>query len=270
MMEREALDRKPLAGRHIAITRSPEQAPELAITLESLGARVTVLSAIAIRPVEDTSELDAALTTLAEYDWIALTSANGVHAVAERLKALGIDWDTRRRARIAVIGPATARALEECGVTPDLVPERYVAESILDGLANVAGQRILLLRADIARRTLAEELLLRGAEVNEVAAYRTELLPVDRATLEDMFLRDAVDAITFTSSSTVRGLVTSLRSAQMEPTRTLSGTAICAIGPITATTLRDYGLEPIIVAEDYTIPGLVDALCRHFAAGAPA
>lgn len=260
----------PLAGKRIAITRSTEQATELAAALEAQGARVITLASIAIRPIEDTTALDAALTTLDEYDWIVLTSANGVHAVAERMRSLGVGWESRRLARIAVIGPATARALEDSGATPDLVPAKFIAESILDDLANVAGQRILLLRADIARKTLAEELRLRGAEVDEVTAYRTELAPIARDTIEVAFLRDHVDAVTFTSPSTVHGLIGGLRAAGLEPQQTLAGSALCAIGPITASAVREYGLEPALVAEEYTIAGLVAAMNRYFGAGARA
>ena len=257
----------PLEGKRIAITRSSEQAAELGAKLEAQGAQVIILTSIAIRPIEDTTALDASLRTLDEYDWIVLTSANGVRAVAERMRALGVEWQARRLARIAVIGPATARALEETGATPDLLPQHFIAEGILDDLANVAGQRILLLRADIARKTLADELRLRGAEVDEVAAYRTELAPIPRGAIEEVFVRDHMDAVTFTSPSTVHGLVRGLREAGIEPLRALDRTALCAIGPITASALREYGLEPTIVADEYTTVGLVAAMSRHFGAG---
>lgn len=260
----------PLAGKRIAITRSSEQATELAASLEAQGAHVITLASIAIRPIEDTTALDAALTTLDEYDWIVLTSANGVRAVTERMLALGVGWESRRLARIAVIGPATARALEDSGAAPDLIPAQFIAESILDELANVAGQRILLLRADIARKTLAEELRLRGADVDEVTAYRTELAPIARGAIEVAFLRDHVDAVTFTSPSTVHGLIRGLRDAGLDPQQTLAGSALCAIGPITASAMREYSLEPALVADEYTITGLVAAISGYFGAGARA
>src|SRR5262249_21183881 len=166
------------AGRHIVITRAAKQAPELARRLEALGARVTTLAAIGIEPVRDTSRLDAAIDELGWYDWLVFTSVNGVQAFAERLAARGRNWSARQRARVAVIGPATARALAACGVAYDLMPSDYVAEALLEELGNVAGQRILLVRADIARRTLAEQLALRGAEVDEVAAYQTVTRPL--------------------------------------------------------------------------------------------
>lgn len=269
MTETETRDQRPLAGKRIAITRPLEQAADLAALLEELGACVTTLASIAIRPLEDMAPLDAALRSLSEYDWIVLTSANGVRAVADRLRALGITWEARRRARIAVIGPATAQALQATGATADLVPRQYIAEGILDDLANVAGQRILLLRADIARKTLADELRLRGAEVDEVAAYRTEQQAIDPEVLAEVFVRNHLDAITFTSSSTVNGVVDSLRTAGIDAAAALGATAVCAIGPITAASLREYGLEPALVAEEYSVPGLVTAIQQYFTARAP-
>src|SRR5260370_5829628 len=138
--------RKPLAGRRIAITRPREQAADLASRLEALGAQVTALPAIAIEPVDDPSQLDVALGELAAYDWIVFTSANGVRAFERRLQANALDWTARQRARIAAIGPATAAALEACGVTADLVPGEDLAEGRVHALRNLARQPILLPR----------------------------------------------------------------------------------------------------------------------------
>ncbi len=260
----ESVTERPLAGRHIAITRPPEQAPELAALLERAGARVTLLSSIAIAPLDDTAALDEALRRMAAFDWIVLTSVNGVAAVSERLAALGLDWAARGRARIAVIGPATARTLQAQGATPDLIPDEYVAEGILEGLGAVAGTRILLLRADIARRSLAEGLRARGAAIEEVAAYHTVERPVEARTLRALLEADRPDAITFTSSSTVRGLLKSLPTGGPLPHDALAGIALACIGPITAGTLREHGLEPAVVADEYTVPGLVYALAGYF------
>lgn len=256
---------KPLAGRHVAITRPVGQADEFAALLEAAGARVSALPAIAIAPAADPAALDAALRGLPSYDWIVLTSANGVRAVAQRLAALGISWADRGLARVAVIGPATAAELAAiAGITADLVPTEYVAEAILDGMGNVAGQRVLLARADIARPALAEGLRLRGAEVVEVAAYRTVPVPVEGAALRRLLADDRPDAITFTSSSTVQGFCSGLAAAGLEPPAALAGIALACIGPVTAATLREHGLEPAVVAADYTTPGLRDALIAYF------
>jgi uroporphyrinogen-III synthase len=262
--KRRAGAERSLAGRHIAITRAAEQAPALARRLEWLGARVTILSTIGIEPLQDTAQLDAAIGNFGSYDWIVLTSVNGVRAFAERLAACGRTWDDRQRARIAVIGPATAEALKRYGVSPDLMPAEYVAEAILAGLGNVAGQRILLVRADIARRALAEQLAVRGAEVDEVAAYRTVTRALPAEALEKLLGADRPDAITFTSSSTVHGLAEALREAGRDPQQTLAGIALVSIGPITAATLRGYALEPAVTATEYTMPGLVRALVAYF------
>jgi uroporphyrinogen III methyltransferase/synthase len=269
-MARSDAEPQALAGRHIIITRPREQAPELAVQLEALGARVTALPAIAVEPLEDPTAVDAALARLATYDWIVLTSVNGVRALAERLEHSGRAWSARGRARIAVIGPATARALGEYGVVPDVMPDTYVAESIVEALGNVAGQHILLLRADIARQALAVELRLRGADVDEVAAYRTVVRPVAGESLSAALGAGDVDAITFTSSSTVHGLLQGVVALGRSPEEALRGIALAAIGPVTAATLREYGLEPAIVAREYTIPGLVRALVLHFTSGVSA
>ena len=255
---------RPLAGRHIAITRPAGQAGDFAVLLQTAGARVSILPAISIVPVADPTALDVALRALPSYDWIVLTSANGVSAVAQRLAALGMGWADRGLARVAVIGPATAEALAAQGVAADLVPPEYVAEAILDGMGNVAGQRVLLARADIARPALAEGLRLRGAEVVEVAAYRTVPVPVEADAVRHLLAADRPDAITFTSSSTVEGFCAGLTAAGLEPSAVLEGIALAAIGPITAATLREHGLEPAVVAADYTTPGLRDALIAYF------
>jgi uroporphyrinogen III methyltransferase/synthase len=267
----EAVTTRPLEGKRIAITRPPEQAAALAERLEALGARTVPLATIAIAPIEDPSALDAAIANLASYDWLVFTSVNGVAAFAERLAACERDWAARGLARVAAIGPATARALEERGVGVDLTPDEYVAEGILEGLGNVAGQRLLLARADIARRALADGLRLRGAEVDEIAAYRTVIQPADPEMIRHALSGDErVDAITFTSSSTARGLIAGLEALRLDPREALRGVALAAIGPITAATLREAGLEPALVAEEYTIPGLTEALVAYFTARASA
>ena len=254
----------PLLGKHIGITRPREQVAALAERLEALGARVSLLAAISIAPLEDSSELDAAIERLGGYDWVIFTSVNGVRAFAGRLAATGHTWSDRGLARVAAIGPATAQALQSEGVTVDLTPDEYVAEGILEALNMVAGQRILLARADIARRSLAEGLRIRGADVDEVAAYRTIPEPVASDLLQRTLVDDRLDALTFTSSSTVRGLMQGLEAMGLDPRTALDGVALAAIGPITAATLSEYDVTPALVAEEYTIPGLTDALVAYF------
>jgi uroporphyrinogen III methyltransferase/synthase len=259
-------DRRPLSGRRIVITRASEQAPELVERLEEQGAAVTVLSSIRIVPPDEYEQLDEAITQLGSFDWVVFTSVNGVRAFASRLWHQGRDWRALHRARVAAIGPATARELERMSLRPDLVPSRYVAEGILDEIGNVAGQRILLPRTDIARPTLAEQLRVRGADVREVVAYRTVTELPDVELLRKALVDERPDAIAFTSSSTVRGLVEGLIASQLgEPRAVLRDIALACIGPITAETVRGYGLVPTVSAEEYTMDGLTEALMRHLA-----
>ncbi len=227
---------------------------------------MTPLATIAIAPLDDPATLDEAVYSLAAYNWVVLTSINGVAALADRLAAAGLDWSARGAARFAVIGPATAAALRAHGVAPDLMPDEYVAEAIAARLGTVADQRILLLRADIARKALADDLRRTGADVTELAAYRTVVQPPESARLSALIETDRPDVITFTASSTVLGLLAGLATLDRDPASALRGITLAAIGPITANTLREHGLTPAVVAESYTIPGLVRALVAHYSA----
>jgi uroporphyrinogen III methyltransferase/synthase len=227
-----------LEGRRVVITRAAEDAAGLARRLAELGATPVVIPAIRIE-FTDPPALDAALRRLSAYDWVVFTSRNGVEAVFRR--ATGLTGP-----RVAAIGPATAAALRKRGVEPSLIPDRYVTEAIIPALGEVRGLRILLPRADIAREALAAGLRERGAVVDEVAAYRTVPAARSRPALSD------VDAVTFTSSSTVRGFL------QGGPVP-INAKVVC-IGPVTAETARAHGLTVARVAERYTEDGLVDAL----------
>lgn len=254
-----------LAGRRIIVTRAAEQAPDLVARLVAHGAEVAVLAAIQIEPATDYTPLDQAIAALDTYDWVLFTSVNGVRAFAERLRAGGRDWAGLGRARVGAIGPGTAAAIAERHQAPDLVPDEYVAEGLLAGLGNVAGQRVLLPRADLARPDLAAELRVRGAEVDEVVAYRTVPVAPDADAVRRALIDWRPDAITFTSSSTVRGFVAGLAAAGLAASDIAPDVAIACIGPITAATARAHGLEPSIVAGAYTLDGLVAALIEFFA-----
>ena len=252
---------RPLAGRRVLITRPAEQAPGLAALLEAEGAEVGTLSAIRIQPLEDTSALDQAIQQGRQYQWVIFTSVNGVWAVQARLDAVGMGWQAFGDASLAAIGPATAEALRKAGAQPDFVPDEYIAEAIAAGIGEVAGQRILLLRADIAREALAIELREKGARVDEVAAYRTVTQPLDAEAVKAA-LAQCPDVLTFTSSSTVRGFLAGL--GEMNLDEVLRGMVVACIGPITAQTARDCGLTPQIVADEYTMPGLTRAIVSYF------
>ncbi len=241
----------PLAGRRIVITRPADRAGRLAERLASLGAIPVVFPTIRIEAA-DPGPLVAAARALDGFDWVVFTSANGVEAFFARLADAGRHERDVSQRKVAAIGPVTARALRERGVEPVLVPDEYVAEAIVAALGDVRGLRFLLPRADIAREALADGLRERGALVTEVTAYRTvgaDGPPPDLAT---------ADAVTFTSSSTVRHFVAS--GARMPQAK-----VIC-IGPVTAATARELGLEVSAVATEYTEDGLVEALEGAFRA----
>lgn len=248
---------KPLSGKRVLVTRAREQANTLVERLVELGAEPIEFPTIQIVPPADFRPLDAAIARLQTYDWVIFTSVNGVVFFWERLAVAGLSASVLDQVQIGAIGPATAAALTERGIHVDFMPARFVAESILDTIGHVAGKRILLPRADIARETLADGLRERGALVDEIAAYRTvpAQLPPD---LRDRVLGEEIDIATFTSSSTVRNFMQTLSG--LDPTEVLKGTRIACIGPITAQTAQELGLRVDIVATEHTIEGLVKAI----------
>lgn len=251
----------PLAGLRVLVTRAREQAGDLVALLAAAGATPLVLPAIEIRPAPP-GPLDEALRRMDAYDWVVLTSVNGVRAVFERLSALGLSAGIFAGISVAAIGRATAAALEERGVRVDFVPEEFVAEAVVAGLAarGVGGRRILLPRADIARDALPEGLRAAGATVDVVVAYLTRV-PED-APVEplDALRAGEVDIVTFGSPSAVRNVL-ALAGGRL-PERV----TIACIGPITAAAATGLGLRVDIVAEEYSMPGLVEAIARHVAA----
>jgi uroporphyrinogen III methyltransferase/synthase len=260
---------RPLAGRRILVTRPVGQAGRLRALLEAAGAEVLSLPAIRIEPPEDWGPLDAALARLERFRWLVFTSANGVLFVLDRLRAGGGGPGDLRRTRLAAIGPQTADTLRRAGLETEVVPGEYRAEGLVEALrARVRpGDAVLLARAAEARDVLPRELAALGAEVTVVPAYRTVLAREGAEELRALLGAGGIDAVTFTSSSTVRGLVALLGAA--EAPRLLRGVVLAAIGPVTAETLRAAGLEPTLVSSEYTIPALARALAAHFAAGRP-
>lgn len=258
---------KSLTGRRILITRARPQAESLAAALEAEGAEVIAVPAIQIIPPDSYSPLDAALSDAGKYQWLILTSVNGVAVLAERVEILALKQEALRHLKIAAIGPATARSLEARGLRVDLIPQQYVAESLVQALRErVAGQNVLLVRAKVARDVIPLELKKAGVSVDVVDAYQTVLPGESCDALRRVFNApgNLPDAITFTSASTVTNFFRLLHAAgfsSLPPT-----VAAVSIGPITSQTLRDHGVEPAAQATEYTIPGLVGALCRWFAA----
>jgi uroporphyrinogen-III synthase len=253
-----------LAGQRILITRARAQASELARRLAARGAVPILFPTIEIAPLDDTSRLDAALEQLPGYQWLVFTSVNGVTAFWDRVAATGREVSAQNGQRIAAIGPATAHALAERGVPPALVPDEHVSEAIVDALGEVAGQWILLPRAEIGREVLADALGQRGAIVHELPVYRTVPAAPDPEALAA--LQQGVDIITFASGSAVRNFVAQMAKAGLPLAATVRGAAVACIGPITAQTARDLGLPVDVQAEVYTMDGLVEELERHLAA----
>lgn len=256
----------PLAEKTIAITRPLAQARGVVERLRSLGANPITTPTIEIVAPLDFAPLDAAVKNLSSYDWLLFTSVNGVGIFMERSRALQIDLTAFSGLRVGAIGPATARAIEECGGSVSFVPSSYRAESILAEIGEVSGKRLLLPRAELARPVLAVGLREMGALVDEIPAYRTAPGPGTKV-LAELLQAGEVDAIAFTSSSTVRFFYEGLRTLGMtaaEMQRLLAPTAIVCIGPVTAGTAEEIGLHVDVVAEEFTIDGLIAALVEYF------
>ncbi len=247
--------RTSLTGKRIVVTRPRAQASSLCGKIAALGAEPILFPTIEIAPMDDYAALDNAIRLLSQYRWIIFTSVNGVAAFWNRLDLAGLK-DLPRLSKVAAIGPATAQALASHGVQAHLIPDEYVAEAILEKIGDVAGQWILLPRAELAREALAVELAHRGAIVHEIAAYRTLPAAPDPNGLAQ--LRRGVDALTFTSSSTVRNFIELTRNYS------LPQSIIACIGPITAQTARDLGLPVNVMAAEYTTDGLIAALAEYF------
>ncbi|HXJ36332.1 MAG TPA: uroporphyrinogen-III C-methyltransferase [Candidatus Eisenbacteria bacterium] len=261
------LEERPLVGRRILVTRPRAQAGELAALLEDLGAEVVVAPTIEIAPPADAAALDRAVVAASSYDWIVLTSVNGVRVLFDRLAALRRDVRELAGTRFAAIGPETAAELERHLVRPAVVPEDFRAEGLLDALgdADVRGRRVLLLRAAGARAILPDTLRARGAAVDEVIAYRAIVPPAtDAAGLRAALVEGGLDVLTFTSSSTVRNFAT-LLGPEAIATLGLHGRPLVAcIGPVTAETAREVGLRVDVVPASYTASALAHAIAAHF------
>ncbi|MDH7480023.1 MAG: uroporphyrinogen-III C-methyltransferase [Syntrophomonadaceae bacterium] len=258
------LEHRPLFGRRILVTRARHQASELSRRLESLGAEVHEFPAIEIAPCEDYGPLDRAVSKLEEFQWIIFTSINGVNAFFERLWQQGEDVRKLKGIRLAAIGPGTGQALASRGLRVDFMPGQYRAEAIAEGIKDLVqpGERVLLPRAREARPVLPRALEGMGLIVEEVVAYETRAGRENSARLLQLLRERRIDAVTFTSSSTVKNLV-NLLGGRSELWM-LEQAAVACIGPITAATAVALGLRVDLVAEDYTIEGLVSSLIQYF------
>ena len=252
----------PLSGVRVLVGRARHQAGALSQELRKLGATVIEIPFIEIRKPRSFARLDSALKNLSQYHWLILTSVNGVEAMWERLKKLKLTRASLRRLHIAAIGPATKKAIEQRGVKVDVVPKEYVAESVVRSLKRkVKGKRALLVRAKVARDVIPIELHKAGAQVDVVEAYETVVPPSSRSRLQKSLAnpKKRLHIVTFTSSSTVRNFA-ELLGLQRNQAPKLDGILMASIGPVTSSTLREFGLRVDIKAKEFTIPGLVKAI----------
>ena len=281
---RKSAKKQPLRGVRVLVGRARHQAGALSTELRRLGADVHEIPFIEIRRPRSFRPLDSALKNLASYDWLILTSVNGVDALWSRLEKLGLSVNKAGKLessgalkvkgshksprsaaggpmRIAAIGPATQKSIEQRGLHVDVVPKEYVAESVVHSLKKrVKGKRIVLVRAKVARDVIPRELRKAGAYVHVVEAYETVVPTSSRRQLQAALKHQTnkPDVVTFTSSSTVKNFVQLLGSGPKA--RLLGGTQTASIGPVTSATLRELGLPVDIEAREFTIPGLVTAI----------
>jgi uroporphyrinogen III methyltransferase/synthase len=260
-------ERRPLFGRRVVVTRARAQAGELSGQLERLGAEVLEFPTIEIRPPEDFGPLDGAIRELDSFSWLIFTSANGVDAFVERLEHHGLDIRAvPRDARVAAIGPATARRVREVGLQVDVVPKEFRAEALIEELTggSLAGRRVLIPRALVAREILPERLREAGAEVVVPPAYESVPSSEGKEKLAGEFGAGRIDCVTFTASSTVENFAHVFGAHAAA--RLLSGTRVACIGPITADTARGHGIRVDAEAREYTIDGLIEAVVDLFTA----
>jgi uroporphyrinogen III methyltransferase/synthase len=255
------LERRPLFGRRVVVTRARAQASGLANSLRGLGAEVVELPAIRIEPRIDSDEVRKAVNDLYSYALVCLTSPNGVRLLFEAMAEASLDARALANATVAAIGPGTEAELAAHGIRADLVPEQYVAEALAEALVDVPvkGRPVLVARAAEARDVLPDALRERGAKVDVVALYETVAEPPDPEAVE---AAQAADYLTFTSSSTVRNLVAALDGRLPE------GIRIVSIGPVTSDAAREAGLTVDVEAERHDIDGLIEALLADAAASA--
>ena len=250
------LERRPLAGKRILVTRARSQASSLSLRLRELGAVVSEMPAIRVEPLDPTP-LVSALTRLSAYDWVMFASENAVEIVWQTMRDLGLDARSLGKARVAAIGRATAEALLARGLAADVVPDRFVAESLMEAFqrrTDVKGRRVLLPQAADARDVLASGLGALGAQVDAMPIYRTVSDGAGAGRIAERLRAGDIDLVTLTSSSTVRFFVEAVgdEAARAAP--------VASIGPITSAAAKALGLQVVVEAGESTVPGLVDAI----------
>lgn len=254
---------QPLTNRRILVTRGASQASSLSEGLRALGAVPIEVPLIEIMPPESYEPLDTALQDLGQYDWLIVTSSNTVRVLVERAAVVGISLKSFAPENIAAVGAATEKAARDAGLKVTATPQDYVAESLVEMIKDkVAGKRVFLARAIVARDVIPEALRMEGATVDVVDAYRNVVPGAAAHQLRHAYAR-GLDAVTFTSSSSVTHLAEAARASGLE--FPLKGVRAISIGPITSQTLRDLNWPPAAEADPHDIPGLIGAVMRYFA-----
>ena len=256
-------EKQPLFGTRVLVTRSREQASSFARLVEEYGGEPVEFPTIKIVAPLDYEPLDRAIENISSYRWIVFTSANGVRKFLERLRCKGCDIRSLYGLKICAIGPKTAELLLNMGLAVDLIPEEYIAEALAKGLEKhiKPRDRVLLPRADLARKKLVELLETAGAHVDEVIAYRTVIDGRNSEIIKEMLIDGRINLITFTSSSTVRNFVNLCKEIVLAGK--LKNIKIATIGPVTSKTARQSGLNVDIEAREYTINGLMKAILEE-------
>lgn len=258
-------ENKPLSGRRIVITRPPDQADEFTSHLIKLGAEAIKFPVIDIAPPDDWNALDRAIDKLDVYEWIIFTSVNGVKSFIGRLIERGRDIKGALFGiRICTVGLKTADAVEQYGLTVDFVPEEFRAEAIAEGFKAMGSikEKILIPRAQAGREVLPEELSRMGYRVDVVPAYKVVRPDIDVSWLKKMLSNRKIDMITFTSGSCVRNFIESIGIEEYK--LLLTGVKIACISPVTAESMRKYGIETDVIPDCYTIEDLADAIARYY------
>ena len=250
---------RPLFGQRVVITRTRQQSSLLRDKLAAVGADVLEAPTIVIDEPDNWAPIDDAIKRVGDYDWLVLTSVNGVAAFDQRLRHLSMDARCLASVKVATIGDATADAVADLlRIQPDLVPDNYVAEALAEALIKhgVKGKKMLLLRADIARQDLPELLSRAGANITEHHVYRTRLADGLPSNVLDALREKSIDWITFTSSSTARNMVELLGDEQ----ELLNHLKTASIGPITSRTMRECGIDITVEATTSNLDGLIDSM----------
>ncbi|OEH84199.1 uroporphyrinogen-III C-methyltransferase [Desulfuribacillus stibiiarsenatis] len=254
-------EKKPLFGQRVLVTRARSQASDLSDMIEDLGGEPYEFPTIQILPPNDVQSIDNALAKLGEYDWIIFTSPNGVSYFMNYLKEKKIDIRAFGKAKIACVGPKTSELLENYGLVVDVLPSQFIAEGLLDSIEDQLkpGQKILLPRADIARKTLPEELKKRGLEVTEIDTYETKMDASNVEEVIELLQENRIQIITFTSSSTASNFVEALSSTGEDAMALIQGVKVVSIGAMTTKTCQELGMIVTVEADESTLVGLVNA-----------